>query len=240
MEILALILSIIIAFFAFITLGLSGFGSSLVMVPLMLLFLDIKLVVPATLILNVISCTIIAIHSRSFVKKKYLISLAIGGLTGAIVGTYFLATFENIILKKIYGIIVILFALNTLFPKIELKSSNKIYGVFSGLIAGLFGAIYQTGGPPIVIYLSYQIRKKEVLRATMLAFWVILDLWILFLYLNSGLINNSVINFSLILLPSLILGIILGSKIHHKINECLFKKIIGIILVFTGMILVLF
>jgi uncharacterized membrane protein YfcA len=240
MEILALILSIIIAFFAFITLGLSGFGSSLVMVPLMLLFLDIKLVVPATLILNVISCTIIAIHSRSFVKKKYLIPLAIGGLTGAIVGTYFLATFENIILKKIYGVIVILFALNTLFPKIELKSSNKIFGIFSGLIAGLFGAIYQTGGPPIVIYLSYQIRKKEVLRATMLAFWVILDLWILFLYLSSGLINNSVINFSLILLPSLFLGIILGSKIHHKINELLFKKIIGIILVFTGMILVLF
>ncbi len=219
---------------------MSGFGSSLIMVPLMLLFIDIKLVIPVALILNLISCIGIAITSRSFIKKSYLLPLIIGGLTGAMIGTYFLATFENIILKKIYGIIIILFALNTLFPKMRLKTSNKLYGVLSGFISGILSAVYQSGGPPAVIYLTHQIRKKQVFRATLIVFWVVLAFWVLFLYLYSGLINISVINFSVFLLPALILGTIFGSKLYIKINETLFKKTIGTILIITGILLILF
>jgi len=234
------VLSSIIVFFAFTVLGLSGFGSSLVMVPFLLLFLDIKFVVPVAMILNLTSCTIITITSRSFIKKSYLLPLIIGVLPGAIFGTFFLATFENIILKKFYGIIIILFALNTLFPKIKLKSSNELYGVLSGLISGVLSAVYQTGGPPPVIYLTHQIKKKQVFRATLTAFWMILNLWLLFLFLYSGLIDSSVINFAVYLLPMVILGIIVGSKLHMKINENLFNRTIGTILVFTGILLVLF
>jgi len=238
--VLTIILSSIIVFFAYTILGLSGFGSSLIMVPLMLLFLDIKFVVPVTLILNLISCISIAITSRSFIKKSYLLPLIIGGLIGAILGTYFLATIENIILKKVYGLIIILFALNTLFPKIKLKSPSKLYGVLSGLISGVFGAVYQSGAPAPVIYLTHQIKKKQVFRATLISFWVVLNLWVLFLFLYSGLINSSVVNFAVYLLPTLILGTIVGSKLHIKIDENLFKKTIGIILVFTGILLILF
>jgi len=206
----------------------------------MLLFLDIKFVVPVALILNTVSCVIIVSTSRSFIKKSYLLPLIIGGLTGAIVGTYFLATFENIILKKVYGMIVVLFALNTLFPKIKLKTSNKLYGVLAGAISGVLSAVYQSGGPPTVIYLTHQIKKKQAFRATLIAFWVVLAFWVLFLYLYSGLINTSVINFSAYLLPALILGTIVGSKLHIKINETLFKRIIGLILIFTGILLMLF
>ena len=238
--VVTVILSSIIVFFAYTILGLSGFGSSLIMVPLMLLFLDIKFVVPVTLILNLISCISIAITSRSFIKKSYLLPLIIGGLIGAILGTYFLATIENIILKKVYGLIIILFALNTLFPKIKLKSPSKLYGVLSGLISGVFGAVYQSGAPAPVIYLTHQIKKKQVFRATLISFWVVLNLWVLFLFLYSGLINSSVVNFAVYLLPTLILGTIVGSKLHIKIDENLFKKTIGIILVFTGILLILF
>lgn len=237
MLILTVILSSIIVFFSFMVFGLIGFGSSLIMVPLMLLFFEIKLVVPVVLMLNLISSTVMAITSRPFVKKSYLYPLIIGGLAGAIIGSYFLATSENIILKKIYGIIIILFALNTLFPRMKLKSSNKLYGVLAGLISGALGAIYQTGGPPASIYLTHQVDKKQVFRATLIAFWVFLDTWLLFLFLYLGLINSTVINFSVSLLPATLIGIIVGSKLHIKINENLFQKIIGIVLVFTGALL---
>ena len=206
----------------------------------MLLFLDIKFVVPVVLILNTISCISIAITSRSHVNKSYLLPFIIGGLTGAIVGTFFLANFENIILKKVYGMIIILFALNTILPKVRFKTQNKLYGTLAGLISGVLGAVYQSGGPPAVIYLTHQIKKKQVFRATLIAFWVVLDLWLLFLFLYSGLFNTSIVNFAVYLLPALILGTILGSKLHIRINENLFKKIIGTILVFTGILLILF
>jgi uncharacterized membrane protein YfcA len=99
--------------------------------------------------------------------------------------------------------------------------------------------VYQTGAPPVVVYLSHQTDKKTF-RATMLAFWSILDIWVLLLYFYSGLINISVVNFSVFLLPALILGIIVGNKLNENINEDLFKKIIGVILVFTGILLALF
>jgi len=41
-------------------------------------------------------------------------------------------------------------------------------------------------------------------------------------------------------LPAVVLGTIFGSKLHIKINENLFKKAIGTILVFTGILLMLF
>jgi len=163
MDFFIIILSSIIIFFAYVILGLAGFGSGLISVPLMLLFLDIKLVVPTILILDIISPILVLIKYKKFIKKTHLIPLVIGAFFGVMLGTYFLVTHESMLLKKIFGITVILFALNMLFPKMKLKIVNKWFGVIAGFISGVLGSLFKTGGPPAVIYLSYKIKKKSYL-----------------------------------------------------------------------------
>ena len=239
MDFFTIILSSIIIFFAYVILGLAGFGSGLISVPLMLLFLDIKLVVPTILILDIISPILVLIKYKKFIKKTHLIPLVIGALFGVMLGTYFLVTHESMLLKKIFGITVILFALNMLFPKIKLQAVNRWFGVIAGFISGVLGAMFKTSGPPAVIYLNHQIKKKLYFRSTILAYFLISNLWTLLLFVYSDLITAPVLHLSLILIPVMIIGLIIGSKIHIDVSETLFKKMISIILIVSGILLLL-
>ena len=54
------------------------------------------------------------------------------------------------------------------------------------------------------------------------------------LYIYKGVISFKMFKLSLFLLPALLIGIYLGSKVHHKIDEVLFKKIVAVILFVVG------
>ena len=144
-------LASVVTFSAFSVLGLTGFGSGLVMVPVLLLFLNIKLVVPSVLVLHGMILLFFTFTLRKLVEKRLLPLVLSGGFIGVFLGTYVLATYESLLLKKIFGIVVMLFALNMFFggeKKRVLKLGNLV-GFFAGLVSGAISALFGMGGPPV-------------------------------------------------------------------------------------------
>jgi uncharacterized membrane protein YfcA len=216
--------------------GLSGFASALFAIPLLALFLDIKLVVPVFLLFDFISGIVLTISTRRFIDKKTVLLLFSGLLIGTAMGTYFLVSFGSEVLKRIFGVVVILFALKILFLENEgtRRQISKLWAPASGIVGGCTGAMFGLNGPPLVFYLAHQLKDKQVFRATIYAVFFVDACYRLILYSFNGLVTVEVVKSALYLTPFLLAGLLLGSKLHARINENIFRKIIALILVVTG------
>lgn len=221
--------------------GFSGFASALFAIPLLALFLDIKFVVPVFLLFDLTSGLILTVQNRRFIDRRSAAMILSGLIVGAAAGTYLLVSFESEVLKRVFGVVVILFAL-----KILLWDNRETQGYistawapFSGVVGGCTGAMFGLNGPPMVLYLTHRLRDKQAFRATLYGLFFADACYRLVLYSFNRLITLEVVRFALYLTPFLLLGLLVGSKLHATIHENVFKKIIALILVVTGMFLVI-
>ncbi|KPL00723.1 MAG: hypothetical protein AMJ91_03525 [candidate division Zixibacteria bacterium SM23_73_3] len=219
--------------------GVSGFAGALFAIPLLALFLDIKFVVPVFLLFDFISGIILAIQNRRFIDRRSTLLILSGLVIGTAIGTCFLVSFGNEALKKVFGVVVILFGLKILiWDNQETKRHiSKVWAPFSGLAGGCTGAMFGLNGPPLVLYLARQLHDKQIFRATLYGIFFVDACYRLILYSFNKLITMEVIKFALYLTPFLLIGLLLGSKLHTRINETVFKKVIALILVMTGIFL---
>jgi uncharacterized membrane protein YfcA len=221
--------------------GLSGFASALFAIPLLALFLDIRFVVPVFLLFDLIGGAILTIQNRRFIQWKTSFVLLVGLAIGTAIGTYFLVSFGNEALRRVFGLVVILFAAKILIWDNEdvRKEVSSIWAPVSGFIGGCTGGMFGLNGPPLVLYLARQLGDKRIFRATLYGIFFVDACYRLILYSANKLITIEVVKFALCLTPFLLIGLLLGSRLHAKINENLFKKIIASILMVTGALLVM-
>ncbi len=225
-----------VTFAAFFTLGLSGFGSALVMIPILTLFLDIKLVVTASAVTHIVILSATILRQRSRFEKRLVLLVSLGSIAGVTLGTTIFVSYSSVLLKKIFGASLILFLLTT-FRKAEHGKPMKMdkgVGVVAGIISGLVGALFGTAGPPVVLYFNRKIGKKEVLRSSLLYFFLLTTLWRIANYTIAGAMNTDSLTLGLSLIPPAAAGITLGSRTHFAINESLFRKTLTIILLASG------
>lgn len=226
---------------AFLIRGLTGFGSGLLMVPLLLLFLDMKLVVPTAVLLAVL-CGIfllLTFQTRKWIIKDVLFMMIPGAIVGVILGTYVLAAYKSDILKRLFGLFLFGYALKMLFGGTREGRELKNYvGLIAGLIGGCLGGMFGTGGPPVIIYLSGKIKDKRVFRATLIFYFLIANAWQLVTYSYTRLINWDVLRFAMYLIPAFIIGNLIGSVLHVRINQVLFNRVVALVLLTTGIFLI--
>lgn len=220
--------------------GLSGFASALFAIPLLALFLDIKFVVPVFLLFDFVSGIILTVQTRKFIDRKEAMRLLLGLVIGTGLGTYFLVSFGDVALKRVFGGLIILFALRMLLWKNESakKQVSRIWAPISGFLGGCVGGMFGLNGPPMILYLTHQLKDKPVFRATLYAVFFADACYRLILYSFSRLITVEIIKFALYLTPFLLIGLFLGSKLHAKIKESAFQKIVASILLATGIFLI--
>ncbi|MFH1336322.1 MAG: sulfite exporter TauE/SafE family protein, partial [Candidatus Zixiibacteriota bacterium] len=188
-----------------------------------------------------ISGLVLTIQTRKSIDKGNALLLLSGLVVGTAIGTYFLVSFGNEILKRIFSVLVILFALKILIWNNEgaKKQISKIWAPVSGFLGGCVGGMFGLNGPPIVLYLTHQLKEKQVFRATLYGVFFVDACYRLILYSFNRLITIEVIKFALYLTPFLLVGLILGSKLNTKIEESLFRKVIAVILIGTGVLLLI-
>jgi len=227
---------------AFLIRGLTGFGSGLLAVPMLLLFLDRKLVVPTAASLAVLSGILLisTFRTRKWVRKDVLLMMVGGAILGTPIGTYVLASYTSSLLERLFGIFISGYALRLLFwnKKSNRKISNYV-GLIAGFLGGCLGGMFATGGPPVIIYLNSKIDDKRAFRATLTLYFLIANSWQYVTYLYMGLINGEVLGFAAWLLPGFLIGGLAGSFMHIKINQVLFDRIVALVLLITGIMLML-
>ncbi|MCP4425187.1 MAG: sulfite exporter TauE/SafE family protein [Chloroflexi bacterium] len=238
-----IVASSLIVFAAFFIRSLTGFGSALVSIPLLALLFDLKFAIPLEALFEVGFSILLMNKVYKAINKTILFPVILGALIGSLLGTYILYSFATIFLKRMLGIGIILFALSLLMEKSgNAKKSVSIssnWGFLAGGIGGVFGGLFGTSGPPFVMYLTYKLKQKNVLRASLIGLFAIDYSWRVGIFATTGLLTVDILKFALILTPALILGTILGHKAHFQINEIRYRQIVAAILIISGILLLI-
>lgn len=219
------------------------------MVPMLLLLFDltglaksIKLVVPTAATLAVFSgiMLILTFRTRKWVRKDVLIMMLAGVAIGMPLGTYVLASVESSLLKRLFGVFLSGYAVKMLLGRQgKGREISNYMGLVAGFLGGCLGGMFGTGGPPVIIYLNKKIEDKRTFRATLVLYFLVANSWQFAMLCWTRLINGEVLKFVLYLLPAFIVGTLMGSVLHIKINQILFNRVVALVLLITGIFLIL-
>jgi uncharacterized membrane protein YfcA len=231
-----IIFEILIIFLAGLTKGLTSFGLALVSVPLLVILISPKIVVPLILIYDAMTNMIILLASRKWVEIKRIWPLMITGIIGIPFGTYPLMVLDIRTYKVFIGFIITLFATAFLMGFNRKIKNEKLSFATIGFLSGLLSGSTAMSGPPIILFFTNQGVAKHPFRANVVAYFIVLDLATLIAFTISGLMTKEVINYAILLIPGLIIGAFTGMKLVHKVDEKLFRNITLLVVTVAGLV----
>lgn len=106
------------------------------------------------------------------------------------------------------------------------------------LRAGLAHDLFASGGPLLVYALAGTQLDKRRLRATLLCVWFSLNACLSLMLLMQGELVPALPRLPWFI-PLLVLGMLVGEYLHHRVNEQRFRQLVYGLLLVTGTILTL-
>lgn len=226
-----------ISFAAGMVQGLSGFGSALLAMPLLLLFLPARIATPFCILMGLVITLQLGIGLKKHLDFKKISPLFTGCIPGIFCGTFVLKNADNDFMKKTLGIILIAYSLFQLFihPKpIKLKSW---WGIFAGFLTGVIGAAFSAGGPPTIIYASLNQWDKDAIKATLTGFFFLTGIIIAAAHAAMGITSAIVIKLFVLSVPFVIAGTYIGTQAYKRLSLRSYLKLIYTLLLFMGIML---
>lgn len=233
-----ILLTVLVVFAAFIITGLSGFGSGLIAIPLLVFFLPMPLVVAVLTLLSYGSTVIQSITLRQHTSWQDVWPLMPFTMIGIALAMWLLTTVHLQNLAAVLGFFIAGYALYSLLPFKPLNGGRG-WAIFAGGFGGFIGTLFGTGGPFYVVYLNLRKLNKAEFRATIATTFLIDGGVRVVGYGAIGFFTPQVLLLTLVLLPVLIAGLIIGHKIHLKINQRQFHFIVNIMLLLSGTMLII-
>jgi len=225
----------LIIFVAYFIRGIAGFGSGLIAVPLLALFLPLTFVVPVVLLLDFTSSLVMGGLDFKRVQWKELIWLIPFSVIGVVLGSKLLTNLPVTPMLIILAVFIFISAIRSLLNIHGEKMISQYWSIPAALIGGTVGALFGTGGPPYVIYLNHRIQDKTKLRATFSALFFLEGLMRIVTFFMIGLLLSQTIWWSALgALPVILIGLYFGSHMHTGLSQTSLKRLIGILLMLAS------
>lgn len=225
----------VIVFLAYFIRGITGFGSGLIAVPLLAHFLPLQTVVPMVLVLDLTASFALSGHAWVSVRWDEIRPLLPTSLAGILIGVTLLAQVPAQPLLFALGLLVLLFGVRYLFDIHDEAPVSRLWAVPAGLVGGLVGALFGTGGPPYVIYLAHRLADKQRLRATLSGLFMLDGSLRVVTFIATGLLLQAEVWKQLLpALPLLALGLYAGHRVHLGVGRRQMLALIGGLLIVSG------
>lgn len=173
--------------------------------------------------------------TRQHINWNELKPLLPFGAAGVMLGVALLIHMPREPLLVGLGIFVLIFGGRNLLNIHGEKPISRLWAIPAGLTGGIVGALFGTGGPPYIIYLSHRLKDKTELRATFSGLFIFDGGLRLVSFLATGLLlQNGMFTALLAALPVIALGLYLGHRAHLGISSQQMLKLIGMLLIGSG------
>jgi hypothetical protein len=205
------------------------------MVPLLSLAWDVKSAVVTSTVLGTVAMLPLLIEVRQHVRLAAVATLLAGSLAGIPAGLLILDWIDPEALKILVGLTVI--AASVLFYRVREVTGTRAGvapAVAAGAASGVLRASTSMGGPPAVFYLLGAERDVETFRGTLLAFSLPSSLVTIVGLAAVGRVTPDVVRTSVIVLPALVVGLVIGAWLRHRVREELFRLLVLMLLILTS------
>ena len=163
---------------------------------------------------------------------------------GDMVGLVFARFRAETWIKLVFSALVIvlsLFELVTLRKKSD-ERAQPLPGPIAATAlstAGVVHGLFACGGPLVVYVVSRTLRDKASFRATLSALWLIMNVVLVATMVRAGTIGGASLLTSAALAPPLLLGLVVGNRLHERLDERSFRvAVFSLLLVAAAVLLV--
>lgn len=231
------ILLVIIVLVASLLQTSTGYGFSIVGTPFLFLIYPAHTAIQINIILSLCLSSFMIFKIGKEVDKPLLMRLIKGSLGGLVLGLIIYLYVDVQWLKMIVGGLILVLTVLLVLKLTIRPTKNK--DLLTGGISGLLTTGIGVPGPPLLLYFSSVGIEKAILRSTTLAYYLFVYLVSLVMQIAFGGTNKEAWVSSVIAIPSLFIGIVLGQILFKWISQKTFRLLTYIILLFTGGYLVI-
>lgn len=233
-----LILAPLIVFAAYVVMGISGFGSTLIAVPLLAHLFPLHFVVPFFVLLDCVGAFSMGIRLRADVMRREIALLLPFMALGILGGVYLLVRVNPELLLGGLGVFVVLFGVSYVVKSGKGISVPHWCGAPIGFFGGATSAVFGIGGPIYVFFLAGRQATSTQIRATIPMIFMFTTVARIALFIAAGLYSPAALVAALALLPLMALGVWAGHHLHLNLSQETVIRVMGALLVLSGISLI--
>jgi uncharacterized membrane protein YfcA len=209
-----------------------------VAVPLLAHLLPLKFVIPTMVVLDCLASIGMGVKLRADVNRHELLPLVPFMVIGMLTGAFLLLRLPAEALLGALGVFVLIYGFMYVAGRQTTvrvgRGAAAPIGVFAGTTSSMFGV----GGPIYVMYLTARGSTIEQIRATMPVIFIFTTIARIVIFAVAGLYTSQVLYAAAALLPVMLLGIVLGNRLHLNLSREQIMRVIGVLLVASGLSLI--
>lgn len=230
----------LIAFAGALIFGVTGFGSSLVTIPLATHLVPLPFALALFALVDVCSAFSVGLENPKNAVRAEWRRLVPMILVGTALGVTLLVNLPRALGMFLLGAFVVSYALYSLLHRAPPTVIAPGWGWLAGLCGGITSALFGAGGPPYAIYLSQRGLTKEQFRATMgFATMASISLRVAAFAITGLLLDRRVWLTALVAVPAALLALFVARRVYRRISRELLMRAVAVLLLASGGSLIL-
>ena len=224
--------------FAYTVFGMSGFGSTVIAIPILANWLPLTYLVPLMALGDLVAAVAVGGSNRQHVSVAELKRLMPFMVLGIALGVTVLVNVPQHPLKIGLAAFAIAVGLHSVLNPAPKGTISPWWCVPAGTLAGILATVFGAGGPVNVAYLSGRLRDKGEIRSTVSVIISISATLRTTSYALAGLVLKAAILAGVAMaVPFAWAGVALGSRIHIGLTNAQMRRAVGGVLITSGVVL---
>lgn len=221
----------LLVFFGFTVRVITGFGSAMLLAPLIALFLEPKHAVVYIILLECAMAVVFILKEQLNFEVKHIF---VGGIPGIVAGILLFGLLAQRIVGFIIGVSVLAFSILFLFNIHFRTEKEGLLFTTLGFLSGSMGVLTGINGPQIVLGLVNQGYDSTFIRRCMITYLILIDFITLASFSISGYVTASLLMLLIYSIPFLLFSYSVGTHLLKFINPEKLKRIMLLITLFSG------
>jgi uncharacterized membrane protein YfcA len=224
---------------AYLVYGMTGFGSSIVAVPMLTQLVPLRTATPVMLVLDLVAGMLIGLRNLKAVQTQELRRLGPWLCIGLLLGVTVLVSLPERPLELLLGVSLLAYSLWRVGARGESRQMGGGWALPLGFLGGCLTAVFGTGGPVYTIYLAGRLSNADQRRATISTLITLTAVARLLLFSMSGLYRNpAVLHLAGWLLPCGAIGLVIGARLRNVISTDSVLTLLWIVLIVAAINLI--
>lgn len=236
---MTLVIIVASLFFAFLTFGLTGFGSGLIGMALLTPALGLATAAPMFAAISICGEVLMFLRYRQHIQLQSVWRLALSSLIAIPIGIAIIPGLNEHLVLVIFGLVVAGYGIYSLFTPHLPQISNHRWGFLFGFISGLLTGAYNSGGPPLVIYGNLTRWTREQFKSNLPGMFMLNSVVVITTHVLAGHYNPTVLQDAAIGIPAMLAGLFVGWSLDKRVNPEMFRKMVLFLLVVIGVRLII-